>query len=155
MKKILVVLVLVVIVGAAAWYFLGGPSSGTPPASVTPPSSSPSPTNNPPLPANLPPPVSTTAGNISASQGVLVGTARLAPGAVLDITRVRVAIYDPSNNEELKRVFFAADGSYLFSVTAGEYILDLVKGYGSAKKLPQRIYVGAGETIRLNFEVAN
>lgn len=159
MKKVLLIVVVAVAAVAALFYFVpswnpwmwgtggattGGRNDGSNP--TPPPVSAIAP--NP-----LPPPVSTTAGKVSAALGIINGRARLAPGSTVVFAKVKVAIYDPKTNKELESMFLGADGSYAFSVTAGEYVLNLIKGTGSSKNLPQRIYVGPGETLDLNFQV--
>ena len=146
MKKVLLIAIPVIIAAVAAWYFFSG--SGVSPTVSGGKKGQTQDTTN-----VAPPPVSTTAGKISAAEGTLSGRAERASGSAIDFTTVKVAIYDPKTNKELARVSLGADGSYTFAVTAGEYILDLVKGTGSSKNLPQHVYVGPRETIELNFQV--
>ncbi|MBI4085994.1 MAG: hypothetical protein HY433_01975 [Candidatus Liptonbacteria bacterium] len=148
MKKFLLIFIPVIVAAGAVWYLFFRSSAGIQPTSVV---ESPG-INNPGVTTVLPP-VSTTAGKVSASPGFIGGRARIAPGSTIDFKLVKAAIYDPNNNKELKSVFLDADGSYKFAVTAGEYVLDLAKGYGSSKNLPQRVYVGPNETLELNFQV--
>src|SRR3989344_4865070 len=148
MKKFLFIFIPVIVAAGAVWSLFFRSSSGISPARTVESNG----INNP-GPLTVLPPVSTTAGNVSASLGFIGGRARVAPGSIIDFKLVKAAIYDPNNNKELGSIFLDVDGSYKFSVTAGEYILDLVKGYGSSKNLPQRVYVGPGENLELNFQV--
>ena len=94
-------------------------------------------------------------GKASVEDGtaVIAGRARFV-GKMPDFSSIILMVSNPETGKEIKRVSLGAeDGSYKFVLTEGEYVLDIVKGTGTSKHLPQRMYVGAGETFSLNFQL--
>ncbi len=89
----------------------------------------------------------------AVTEGIILGTAKPAPGSAPNYKLIQLAILNSKTKSEVKRVNLGADGSYFFSLVPGEYILSVVKGTGSSDQLPQTITVGPGETIEKNFRV--
>ncbi len=89
----------------------------------------------------------------ATSEGILLGTAKPAPGSAPNYKLIQLAVLNSKTKSEVKRVNLGADGSYFFSLIPGEYILSIVKGTGSSDQLPQTISIGPGETITKNFTV--
>ena len=86
-------------------------------------------------------------------KGVIEGTARVAVGAVVKFTSVRISLADAKTNKQVANTNLSANGYYKFVVEPGEYILDIASWSATSKQLPQRVYVGPGETISLNFQI--
>jgi hypothetical protein len=85
--------------------------------------------------------------------GVIQGTAKPASGAQPNFTLIKVSISDPQTKKVLATTNLDTARTYKFTVAPGEYVLDIVPGTGSSNQLPQRIYVGAGEVLNVNFFV--
>ncbi len=83
--------------------------------------------------------------------GVLLGTAKPAPGANPNFAAIKVSISDPVTGNELASVNLDAANSYKFTVAPGEYVLNA--SGAKSDQLPQRIYVGVKEVINVNFFV--
>ncbi len=89
----------------------------------------------------------------SATLGTIVGMAKISSGAGVNFTTTVIGLTDPKTKKLLGSTPFGADGSYQFFVEPGEYILSMVSGPLKSGSLPQRVYVGVGEVLNINFFV--
>ncbi|MDO8486586.1 MAG: hypothetical protein Q7S77_02740 [Candidatus Staskawiczbacteria bacterium] len=68
-------------------------------------------------------------------------------------TSREVILYN-SNRVIVKRMHFLPNGTYLFEIPVGMYIIDIPKqGIGGSKDLPKTIAVKSGETVDFNFSI--
>lgn len=89
----------------------------------------------------------------SSGNAVIYGKARVS-GAYPDLTKVKVALYDPKTKKEVASANLDSSGSYEFRVNEGEYILDIAKGSkGKSPHLPTQVYAGTTEALELNFKL--
>lgn len=69
-------------------------------------------------------------------------------------TSREIILYAANGTTEVKRMYFASDGTYRFEVPAGTYVLKTPnQGIGGSKDLPKNITVRSGETIEFNFSI--
>lgn len=69
-------------------------------------------------------------------------------------TSREVNLYANDGRTLVKKMNFNPDGTYLFKVPAGTYVLDIPRqGIGGAKELPKTISVKAGEAVEINFSI--
>lgn len=93
-------------------------------------------------------------GGVAGSSAIVGKVRPVAGAAPLEFSSVEVGIYDPESGNEISRVFLDADGSYSFTVPSGEYVIDLTENSaGSSGDLPQRVFVGEGEKLDINFRM--
>ena len=165
MKKILLIALGVIIIAVGAiLYFKPGvapsPVGQNTPATSVPAANQPIPVPNEPIPASSygKDAVGSASGELvkpkpTEAVGILSGKAKLAAGATIQLTSVKVSIFDPVTNKTLETANLGSDGTYKFVVLPGEYVVNIVLGTGSSQQLPQRVYVGPNETIEANFLV--
>jgi hypothetical protein len=166
MKVVLWITVAAVVVGLGIFAYLKFASAPAQTPTAVPPAES----VTPGLPSKITKPVPASSYGRSATGnekkteikpseitpnevGVLQGMAKPAPGAQPNFTLIKVSISDPQTKKVLESTNLDAARAYKFTVAPGEYVLDIVPGTGSSDQLPQRIYVGAGEVLNVNFFV--
>ncbi|MBU6500671.1 MAG: hypothetical protein KGJ89_03590 [Patescibacteria group bacterium] len=168
MKRILPVIIAVVAVAVGIVWYIGFRSAPTNNNSTTGSNPLSAPLTTIPIP-NVPIPASSYGKDASGSTstyatglikpqptqavGILGGSTKIAPGATISITSVKVSISDPQTNKVLDTTNISANDTYQFTVLPGEYVVNIVSGTGSSDQLPKRVYVGANEHIDVNFLV--
>lgn len=69
-------------------------------------------------------------------------------------TSREVILYAANGTTAIKRMHFAADGTYHFEVPAGIYVLDIPRqGIGGSSDLPKTLTVSSDETLEVNFSI--
>ena len=69
-------------------------------------------------------------------------------------TSREVILYDSNGTTVVKRMHFLPDGTYLFEIPVGIYVVDIPKqGIGGSKDLPKIITVKSGQTVEVNFSI--
>jgi hypothetical protein len=112
------------------------------------------------LPKSIPPPA-------GGAEGVLKGKVTIGP--ICPVERIppdprctappeaytsREVIVYLRNGQIYQRKHFNPDGTYLFKLSAGDYVLDIPRaGVGGSKDLPYRFSIRAGEAIVFNFSI--